>query len=333
MSGALVVARLELTMRVRAGRWRWLCAVWLLVLFGFTFLLWTGLRHLTGFPLHERGAAMYGALELFSLALALFIVPALSAQSVNGDRERGTLAVLQVTRLSALEIATGKLLGAWAAAAVFVIVSAPLVGWCMLEGGVPALRVLVVSIVMILLLGTVCAVALAFSALLSRSTTSSVFSYLAVFGLTVGTLVVFGLATAATASTQVVHLSPPPGAAAFGGPASCCTATVTVDHTDHTWWLLAPNPFVVLADAAPVTSSGPGGVNPLGAIGRDVRHLRQPAQPTLPVATFTSPRPPGGLVWPYGLVFDVALAAGLFALATRRLRTPVGQLPRGVRIA
>lgn len=335
MSGALTVAKLELTMRVRAGRWRWLLVIWFVVLLAFTLLLWTGLRHATNFPAHQRGTAMYGALELFTMALALFIVPALSAQSVNGERERGTLAVLQVTRLSALEIAAGKLLGAWAAAFALLVVSAPLVGWCMVEGGVPAVRVVAVSVVVTLLLGVVCAISLAFSALLSRSTTSSVLSYLAVFGLTVGTLVAFGLATAATAGSQVEHFTPnlPPGAPVGALPSGCCTATVTVDHTDRTWWLLAPNPFVVLADAAPVASSGASGVDPLGAIGRAVRSLRQPPQPVLPVATLTRPRPAGGLVWPYGLGFDLLLAAGMFWLATRRLATPAGQLARGARIA
>jgi hypothetical protein len=45
---------------------------------------------------------LYGGLMLFVLGLALLVVPALAAQSVNGDREcAATLAVLQVTRLSA----------------------------------------------------------------------------------------------------------------------------------------------------------------------------------------------------------------------------------------
>ena len=55
------------------------------------------------------GAVMFGVVVLVVLALALLVAPALAAQSVNGDRERGTLATLQVTRLRAGEIAVGKL--------------------------------------------------------------------------------------------------------------------------------------------------------------------------------------------------------------------------------
>ncbi len=39
MSGVLTVARIELKVRVRAGRWRWLLAAWFVILVGFTALL------------------------------------------------------------------------------------------------------------------------------------------------------------------------------------------------------------------------------------------------------------------------------------------------------
>ena len=200
MSGVLTVARLELKVRVRAGRWRWLLAGWFVVLVGFTVLLRLALfraQNLDG----NVGTVMYGGLQLFLLALALLVMPALTAQSVNGDRERGTLGVLQVTRLSAFDIAGGKLVAAWGTACIFLLASAPLVVWSMVEKGVPALRVLIVTLVVALLLGVICAVSLGFSALLARGTTSSVLSYLSVFALTLGTLIVFGLATVATTQT------------------------------------------------------------------------------------------------------------------------------------
>ncbi|HEY5024180.1 MAG TPA: ABC transporter permease subunit [Acidimicrobiales bacterium] len=344
MNGVLTMARLELTVRVRAGRWRWLLAGWFVVLVGFTALLRLALTNATN--LHgDVGTVMYGGLQLFLLALALLVMPALTAQSVNGDRERGTLGVLQVTRLSAFDIAAGKLLAAWGAACVFLLVSAPLVLWCMVEGGVPVLRVIIVTLVVVLLLGVICAVSLGLSALLARGTTSSVLSYLAVFALTIGTLIAFGLATVASTQTRPVHFSPGGGSA----PAGCCTETESVQRTDLTWWILAPNPFVVLADAAPVVTeraapchriSSDGSVatycpyqpqdnvDPLGDISRSVRSLRSPAGLSSPGASGQR----GGLVWPYGLGFDVLLGVFMFGVATRRLRTPRHTLPRGVRL-
>jgi ABC-2 type transport system permease protein len=38
-------------------------------------------------------------------------------------------------------------------------------------------------------------------------------------------------------------------------------------------------------------------------------------------------------VWPYGLAFHLVLAAGSLAVTARRLRTPAGPMPRGVRVA
>ena len=335
-AGTALVARHEFRQRIRAGRWQLLLAGWFVVLLLFTYLL----RESADEP--ARGAVMYGGLMLFVLALALLVVPTLSAQSVNGDRERGTLAVLQVTRLSAAEIALGKLLAAWGTALVFLALTAPLVLWCMAEGGVPTLRVLAVTAVVALLLGTVTAVALALSALLTRSTTSSVLSYLAVFALTVGTLVVFGLVTSVTAQRETVTRTyPVPGGS---GATREYRSTETVTRTDRTWWLLAPNPFVVLADAAPGTPTrthrlpdgtlvaGNDPVDPLGSIGRAVRDLRRsPAKEgSVYYAEADEPSRP---VWPTGLALDLLLGAAAAAVAARRLRTPTRSLPRGQRVA
>jgi hypothetical protein len=169
-------------------------------------------------------------------------------------------------------------------------------------------------------------------------------SYLSVFALTVGTLIVFGLATVATTQTRVVHFTPGPDA-----PPGCCSSDESVQRTDLTWWILAPNPFVVLADAAPVvaerdqvchnvssdgstetycTSPTQDNVDPLGDISRSVRSLRSP-----PGLGSSPSEQRGGLVWPYGLGFDVLLGAFMFGVTTRRLRTPRRRLPRGVRLA
>jgi ABC-2 type transport system permease protein len=90
---------------------------------------------------------------LFMLALAMLIVPALTAQSINGDRERGVLATLQTTLLTPAEIAIGKLVAAWATTLVFLAVSLPLIVWCLVEGGVSVGRVIGTLIATALLLG------------------------------------------------------------------------------------------------------------------------------------------------------------------------------------
>ncbi|HWH30705.1 MAG TPA: ABC transporter permease subunit [Mycobacteriales bacterium] len=362
--GIATVARQEFRLRIRAGRWRWLLAAFFLVLLAFTALLRAGLSNLPPEELPYKGTVIYGGLMLFVLGLALLVVPALAAQSVNGDRERGTLAVLQVTRLSAGDIAVGKLAAAWGTALVFLALTAPLVGYAMTQDGVPLGRVVVVTVVLALLLGTVCALALFLSSVLSRTTTSGVLAYLTVFALTIGTLIVFGLATAVTAERYTVTfevpcpMEPPPGEPfppapdpSVGPPEVCGTDTYETSRsrTDRTWWLLAPNPFVVLADAAPrLPEPAPGDVqvgpraadlDPLGQIGRQVRDLRRtptPVQTEQPL----EPQPlevheAGGAdpVWPAGLAANVVLGGAALLLTTRRLRTPTRSLPKGQRVA
>ena len=353
-SGIATVARQEFRLRIRAGRWKALLAAFFLVLLVFTVLLQSALAGLAPQELPYQGTVLFGGLMLFVLGLALLVVPALAAQSVNGDRERGTLATLQVTRLSAAEIALGKFAAAWGTSLVFLALTLPLVGYAMTRSGVPLGRVLVVLLVLSLLLGTVCAISLCLSTLLSRTTTSGVLAYLSVFALGVGTLIVFGLVTATTTETyeqtyrETCEQAPPdsgcvPGEQRF---------TTSRARTDRTWWLLAPNPFVVLADAAPrlpdrePVLEGDVGVavqasdlDPLGQIGRTVRDLRRPPDDrvlgTAPLVDEggrpVQEEPPA--VWPAGLAVDVLLGAGALVLTVRRLRTPTRTLPRGQRVA
>jgi ABC-2 type transport system permease protein len=351
-SGIATVARQEFRLRIRAGRWKALLAAFFLVLLVFTVLLRGAMSNLAPEELPYTGTVLFGGLALFVLGLALLVVPALAAQSVNGDRERGTLATLQVTRLSAGEIVLGKFVAAWGTALVFLALTLPLVAYAMTQGGVPFGRVVVVVLVLTLLLGTVCAISLLLSAVLSRTTTSGVLAYLSVFALAVGTLIVFGLMTAVTAEqTTVTYENDCTGLPADSG---CVEGTqsyeTTQARTDRTWWLLAPNPFVVLADAAPQlppsdppregdlgTTVQARDLDPLGTIGRAVRDLRRtPDDSTVGGGPLVDERPvetPAPAVWPTGLAVDVLLGIGALVLTERRLRTPTRTLPKGQRVA
>ena len=109
---------------------------------------------------------------------------------------------------------------------------------------------------------------------------------------------------------------------------------------DRTWWVFAPNPFVVLADAAPVAprpipppgiTYAPDPVDPLGGISNSVRQLRVPPDGGDAQPPASSDR--GPLVWPTGLAIDLVLGGLALWLTIRRLRTPSRKLPRGQRVA
>jgi ABC-type transport system involved in multi-copper enzyme maturation permease subunit len=308
--GVFLVVRQEFQVRLRTGRWRWLLGAWVVSIGLFTILLNLALDGTE----EPHGIPLFGGLMLIVLALVMVVSPALTAQSVNGDRERGTLATLQVTRLTPTEIVLGKLFAGWGVGLVALALTLPFVGWAMAEGGVDVGRVAVVLLVVALLIGVVCAISLGLSALLARSITSALLSYVTVFALVVGTAVVFGLAASTVSGSGRAR-------------------------PDRVWWLLAPNPFVVLADATPqlppvrnehgYIEPRPG--DPLGDLGRSVREMRRPPYDYNEYGNTEPPRP--GPVWPYGLTFDLLLGAGAVYAAIRRLRTPARALPKGVRVA
>jgi ABC-type transport system involved in multi-copper enzyme maturation permease subunit len=320
LSGVALVARHEFRVRLRTGRWRWVLAAWVVVVALFTWLLYLALRANDTTP----GVPMFGGLMLFVLALVLIVSPALTAQSINGDRERGTLATLQATRLSAAQIALGKLVAAWGVGLVALTATLPFVGWALLEGSVGLWRPLAVLAVVAFLIGVVCAVSQALSGLVARSITSALLSYVVVFTLTVGTFIAFGLSLPLTA--EKIEMRDYDGR----------LIQTTQVRPDRVWWLLAPNPFLVLADAAPQLperrqpATGdflPRPFDPLGTIGHEARRLRDPR-----FAVTTDEPDASRPIWPYGLGFNVLLGAGAVWLSIRRLQTPAGALGKGVRL-
>jgi ABC-2 type transport system permease protein len=121
------------------------------------------------------------------------------------------------------------------------------------------------------------------------------------------------------------------------------TGIASVTRFDEIWWLLAPNPFVILADSAPqapsrVVYSGDeiyvDDYDPLSSLGRSIRTLRLTPDPVqqAPEAELERQRD-AAPVWPTGLVIQLVLGVGSVAVTTMRLRTPSRKLARGVRVA
>ncbi len=318
--GMLNVAAHEFRLRIRAGRWRWLLGTWFVTLLVLTALLRSALVS-SGQTM--PGTDMFGGLMLFMLALALLVVPSLTAQSVNGDRIRGVLATLQTTLLTPAEIALGKLVAAWGTAVVFLLTAVPLALWCVAEGG-SAVRVAVGLGVAAVVLGVICAIAQCLSALFARTTTSAVMSYVVVFALAIGTVVAFALGMVLTQTTETRE------------SADGVRYEYTESHPERVWWLLAPNPFVIVADAAPRAPTDANAdtvmrLDPLGAIGEVARSMRQPEpQEVLPDGSVRGNEAP---VWPFGLAIHVVVGVTAVIITARRLRAPYGKISKSVRVA
>lgn len=319
LRGAALVAAQEFRTRLRTRRWRWLLGAWIVVLALFTLLVDLAFRKSS--LESPSGVPLFGTLMLFVLGLVMVISPALTARSINGDRKRGILATLQLTRLTPVQIMLGKLASGWAVGLVMLALTLPFVAWSMVEGGLTVLRVAGVLGVEALLMGVICAVSQALSALLARGIMSVLLSYLLVFAMTIGTGIAFGLASTLVQQRHVM-----------GSDETGTTYIEMVPRTDYIWWLMAPNPFVILIDSAPrlPPDGGPVALEPDDPLGfSEVGYMRlSPAEQDRAYQDDS----PGKPVWPYGLAFDLALAVAGGYVTVRRLRAPSRRVPRGVRI-
>lgn len=306
----------ELRQRVRGRRWWILLGIWFAVLLGLVVLIRQAVVSSNSDPDPDVGIVMFASLALLVLALACLVVPALTATSINGERDRGTLAILQATTLRPWEIVAAKFIAAIVTTAAFLVVTFPIALWAIAEGGVSFAKAAAVYLTLLCVSSVLLAGAMAASAVVRRPALSAVLAYGFVFFLVIGTPILFGITMA------------------------------TVDYVDEgrldygpRWLVLAPNPFVVLADAAP-SSPGERSSDPLASMRYAIREARDPQSyrierfdPQTGEPIFEDEPEPPPPVWPYGLGIELGLGIFAFYVATQRLHVPAKKLPRGERIA
>ncbi len=355
INGIRTIARLELKQRARGTRWYIAIALWGVLIAAITALTYLAQRQ-TQFP---DGGTTYDVVLFFVLGLGMLVMPALTATSINGDREQGVLATMQATLLTAGDIVIGKLVAAWIIALTFVAVAVPflLIGY--VQGGVDFPGALRAIVVLAIVLAAVCAVGLMFSSIVARPVASAVLTYLTTAGLVFLTAIVFVMSFFLVTTTDDVRVRTIPQSFWDEDPTAEKSPTVKdcvevterrdVIHTERTWWMLAVNPFTVVADASPTRPTTgdrvtDDGFTPLRYISYGVR-LAKAGPPPQPLNECYALGEPGensqsmeemsktGAVWPYGLAFYLLLGAGSAAIAHRRLRTPIKNLPSGTRVA
>lgn len=308
--GLRTVISLELKQRIRSPRWIVALAAWFVLIgavTGLTIYSATYLRgNYYGYEDWGGGPLAFGIITFFVLGMGLVIAPAFTATAINGDRSSGTLATLQATRLSAFEIAAGKLVAAWLAAAVFLVAALPFIVWTMVLGSISLWQVVVCFAVVFALVAVVCAIGLGWSALISRTAGASVMTYLSVVLLSIISPMVMALTMPFLSEPTTVrswglpedvanayyeqqnqYWEQNPDGDGSGLPAppigECAWREDTYDqvHTDRVWWLLVPNPFVIVSDAAPLPAQGytdlssyvAASTDPLAGIRMAVRYL------------------------------------------------------------
>lgn len=389
-SGIGTVFRMETRQRLRTRSWYILLAVWFVVIAAVAALAayatgaWAPDSADYGYVAGSGiGEVMFELVIAFVLFFGLLVAPALSANTVSGDRTAGTLAVLQNTLLTPTQILAGKWLAAWVSSLAFLVVSLPMVAWAMTFGDVYLPGVPVFLVMTAVEFGVVCAMGVGVSARAGRPLFAVVSTYLLVALLSLGTGIAYGLSFQlveedVTVSSQVWPDDPwskvqynDAGAAVDDqgkviedqeaylariqaesdsytrDPAAYeCgpdTYQTSIFHTERITWLLAANPFVVIADAVPSRPAGgpqaESGI--MHSLSQGIRGSQAglPGQaPCLdgqkqPVAAAESSDQEGSPLWPLGLGVQLILAAVVMVLGRRRLVSPVRKLPRGTRIA
>ena len=136
----------------------------------------------------KNGAYGYIAILALQFALIVLVAPAMTAGSVSGERERQTLDLLLVTNINPVRLVLGKLLESFGFLALLVVSSLPVMSMAVLTGAAELTDVLMSAAFLLVTALELLSLGMFFSSLLKRTVTSTVVTYLAVFGLGVITL-------------------------------------------------------------------------------------------------------------------------------------------------
>jgi ABC-2 type transport system permease protein len=356
LSGIWTIASIELRQRVRGSAWYVLLGVFVMLTLVVTIGATLSLSYAP-----EPGSALYSIVVYFVLLLVTLVTPALSGNAINGDRDASTLATTQVTLVSTTQIVLGKFLAAWLSSLAFLVAAVPFIVYSFVLSDVPPLTVVTSLAVLLVELAVVSAIGVGLSGLVRRPLFSVVVTYLVVALLSVGTLIAFGIAgtaiqTPVTAENRGIDWSQYEGEEVEYDPdtglprGAECTVVSTYEYHaprfDYVWWLLAANPYVVMADAAPTSyDSNDNPVDVFGFIKTGVRGAQHPpdlnprwdecdpeswegqGQSSRDLIEDSTPS------WFVGLAIHLALGGALLGGAISATRTPARKLSPGSRIA
>jgi ABC-type transport system involved in multi-copper enzyme maturation permease subunit len=262
-TGISAVSVKELRGRMRGGRAFAVLTIYLLLLAALAFGIYFYLRQQAlldssmlsggngfsggtqGYALSASvGHAIFSGLLLVETLLVLVLAPALTTGAISMEREKGTIDMLVTTPLSTLGMVVGKLFSALSYVFLLIFASVPLMATVFVFGGVGPEDVLRAYVVLLSLAFGMGAVGLFISALVRRTQTATVLTFIVVLALTLGASAVHQLWTVMGSSVATA----PQGSIAIQ----------TIDHAPQQLvWL---NPFV--SDLDLICTTAPGGYEP-----------------------------------------------------------------------
>lgn len=133
---------------------------------------------------------MFFVFTIFQLLLLIFIVPATTAGSISGERERSTLELLICTRMTSMSIILGKLFSSLAEVIILLVASIPVMSTFFIFGGVSPGNIILIFgfyFVTAILFGSI---GIFMSTFFKKTSTSTVASYIIALFLLGGTFFV-----------------------------------------------------------------------------------------------------------------------------------------------
>ena len=188
----------ELRIRMRTGRTFALVSLYLLGLGGISMIFFASQFYTVrmGYgSLYDIGLQMFVFLAILQFVLVFFAVPALTANSVSGERERQTFDLLACTQLSPIGIVFGKLTAALSAVILLIIASLPLYGFVFLMGGVSPRDLFILMAILLITAVIAGCWSLMFSSIFKRTVSAVVASYALSLFLLGGTIIIAALVT------------------------------------------------------------------------------------------------------------------------------------------
>ena len=133
---------------------------------------------------------LYTFVSSIEFIMLLFIMPALTASSISGERERQTLELMLTTTMEPRDMVLGKLASSLVTMLVLAVSALPVQALVFVYGGVTLQDIGMLFLchgVVAILTGSI---GIFYSSVLRRSTVSTVCSYVTVVALTAGTMAV-----------------------------------------------------------------------------------------------------------------------------------------------
>lgn len=136
---------------------------------------------------------IYNLIVIGQFVVLMLILPAFSATTISGERERQTLDLMLCTDLSPWKIIFGKIMASLSFIFLMIIASMPFMGIVFLFGGVTIFEIVKVVLFYMVTSFLVCSIGLYCSTRFKRVVTSIIMTYFIMGLLFVGTLIAYAI--------------------------------------------------------------------------------------------------------------------------------------------